>query len=120
MIPSTFPILLKDKDTSIKLVQTHEDQVCMVDKVINEFQDVFNCEQGLRPMNCPPMIIHLPEDIKITPTKVLTSRPIPYAIRGQSKDEVQNLLRSEIIEPLLEPTEWTSLAMFLPKPDGSV
>ena len=62
------------------------------------------------PMNGPPMSISLMDNA--IPSHICTAHQIPKHLQDEIVDE---LLEKDIIECIKEPTQWTSLAFFIPK-----
>ena len=55
-------------------------------------------------MTGPPMDIRLHPDA--TPACAHHARPTPYAFREQVKEQLDDMVANEIIEPVTEPSEW--------------
>ena len=81
--------------------------------LLHEFSDVFDSTQ-LKPMTGPPMDIHLHPDA--TPACAHHARPIPYAFREQVKEQLDDMVTNEIIEPVTEPSEWCHPIVIVNKP----
>ena len=61
--------------------------------------------------------------IQINPnvSSVITPpRKIPHAIKPKLKEEIDRLLRLNIIEPVSTPTEWVNAMVIVEKPNGKV
>ena len=81
--------------------------------LLREFSDVFDSTQ-LKPMTGPPMDIRLHPDA--TPACAHHARPIPYAFREQVKEQLDDMVANEIIEPVTEPSEWCHPIVIVNKP----
>ena len=90
-----------------------------IQKLFSEYPSVFD-SSTLKPMKGTPMHIHLHSDTDIKPTHITVSRNIPFAYREKTERELQNMVKSGIIEPVTEPSTWVSPSLVIPKPDGSV
>jgi len=86
--------------------------------IFQHFNDVFDHSDVIKPMEGPPVHIHLKSDI--VPKKTYTARNIPLAYRQPAEEELQRLQKSGIIAPVTMPTEWCSPAIFIRKPNGSI
>ena len=87
--------------------------------LLEEFQDVFNTEDGkLKPMIGPPMHIYLKKDVSIKPLKVLTARRTPIHLEEEAAREIDSLVNQGILKKVDHPTSWCSPSMFVLKPDG--
>ena len=82
----------------------------------NEFSDGIRNKLPASPMKGPPMRITLTKDA--IPSKIHTAREIPKHLQDDAKDIINELLEKEIIAHVDEPTEWTSAAFFVPKPNA--
>jgi len=90
------------------------------DKILEQFQDVFD-ESSITAMEGEPMHIYLDrEDPNYRPARTLTARPIPIHQQDEAKKVIQMFEKSGVIERVREPTEWISPAFFVPKSNGSV
>lgn len=63
------------------------------------------------------MNLHI--DLIIRPVAQTASR-IPFAVREKVEKELQNLLDSDVIEPVEGPTLWISPIVVVPKSSGDV
>ncbi|XP_065195262.1 uncharacterized protein K02A2.6-like [Sycon ciliatum] len=72
-------------------------------ELLEEFSDVFDSD-SLKPMSGPSMDIQLEPDA--TPSCVHHARPVPYAFRDQIKEQLDNMVKDGIIEPVSEPRDW--------------
>eukprot|EP00095_Tigriopus_kingsejongensis_P006808 snap_masked-scaffold1665_size31760-processed-gene-0.1 protein:Tk06808 transcript:snap_masked-scaffold1665_size31760-processed-gene-0.1-mRNA-1 annotation:"PREDICTED: uncharacterized protein K02A2.6-like" len=66
------------------------------------------------------MHIYLKEGEEVKPTHVTVTRNIPYAYRVEAEKELKFMEESSIIEPVLEPTDWVSPCLVVPKPNKKV
>ena len=76
------------------------------ERLMEEFKDVFEVNKGLKPMNCTPMSIRLKPGA--IPTQVSTPRKIAISIKPLTKEELGNMVKMEIIDPVPVDyhTEW--------------
>ena len=89
---------------------------------LQTFKDVLVSKEDLRtaplkPMSGPPMRIHL-NDSAVSFT-IHTPRQIPFAFRGQVKEELDSMVAQGIIKPAGdEPSEWCHPLVVVPKDVG--
>ena len=62
----------------------------MKQKLLNEFNDVFDDNTTLKPMSGPAMKIHLKEENE--PFRITAARPIPFAQRDQVKSKLDEMV----------------------------
>ena len=109
-VPPSFP-------DSATVAATKEKEQTLSDLFV-EFSDVFESSGRLKKLKGPPMRIHMVENTKIKPTRVLTARKVPIHLEEAAKDEIDKYLKEGIIEKVDHPTDWISPAMFIPKAGG--
>ena len=86
-------------------------------ELLREYADVFAAQEELKPMDGPPVHIHLLKDAK--PHAVSAARNIPVAWRDNVKKEIDDMVRRGIIEPLGDiPSDWCSPLVIVPKQNG--
>ncbi|KAF0312869.1 hypothetical protein FJT64_016449 [Amphibalanus amphitrite] len=68
------------------------------------FPRVFDVTSKLRKMSGGSMAIELTEDA--TPVAVSTARSVPFCWRDDIRRQLDELLESDVIEPVEHPTEW--------------
>ncbi|KAF0304534.1 putative G-protein coupled receptor No9 [Amphibalanus amphitrite] len=68
------------------------------------FPRVFDVNSKLRKMSGGSMAIELTEDA--TPVAVSTARSVPFCWRDDIRRQLDELLESDVIEPVEHPTEW--------------
>ena len=85
-------------------------------KTIATFPQVFSDTLDDRPMCAENMKIYLKENA--TPYRVSATRPIPLRFQEPANLEIEKYIKSGIIAPCDEPTDWCSPAFFVPKGDG--
>lgn len=73
----------------------------MLKKLCDEFPNVFDESDHLRPMKGEPMHIYLRNDVDIKPVHITAVRNIPYAYRDQTEEELLFMKKSEKIEPVV-------------------
>ena len=87
--------------------------------LLEEFKDVFDDENApLRPMKGEPMRIVLKPDA--VPLRVTCPRPIPLAMRDQTKELLDGLEDRGVIERVTTPTEWVHPLTVVRKPTGAL
>ena len=106
VIPESFPAV-------VAAVTTYND---IKTKTIATFPQVFSDTLDDRPMCAENMKIYLKENA--TPYRVSAPRPIPLRFQEPANLEIEKYIKSGIIAPCDEPTEWCSPAFFVPKGDG--
>ena len=106
VIPESFPAV-------VAAVTTYND---IKTKTIATFPQVFSDTLDDRPMCAENMKIYLKENA--TPYRVSAPRPIPLRFQEPANLEIDKYIKSGIITPCDEPTEWCSPAFFVPKGDG--
>ena len=72
-------------------------------ELLQEFADVFD-DGRLKPMSGSPMDIELQADAK--PACTHHARPVPFAFRDQIKDQLDGMVKDDIIEPVSTSSEW--------------
>ncbi len=85
--------------------------------LLKEFEDVFDGDKPLKPMNCDPVHIDLLPEAK--PFQVNGPRPIPIPHRVAAKQVIDDLVTKGVITPVTKPTDWLHPATFVPKKPGS-
>lgn len=86
--------------------------------LLAEFDDVFASDGTLPVMIGQPMKIELKDDA--VPFAVNGPRPIPYAMRVDVKEMLDDAEKNGIITPVTEPTEWVHPFVPVMKPNGGV
>ena len=87
------------------------------EQFLKEYADVFATHEELKPMDGPPVHIHLQKDAKAH--SVGAARDIPIAWRDTVKTEIDDMVRRGIIEPVGDvPSNWCSPLVIVPKHDG--
>jgi hypothetical protein len=87
-------------------------------KLLSDFEDVFDEEGPLKTMAGPPMSIELLPDA--VPFAVSGARPIPYALRDRAKKMLDDMEANQIIAPVTEPTLWTHPMVIVEEPNGKL
>ena len=123
IIPRSFPAAAPATRQPPPLLAAHAVQQLLppdpsdtVDKLMNDFSDVFNDELTAEPMAGPKMHIHLNPGAR--PVRVSTARPIPLRFQEEADKVIQDLLDKKVIARVTEPTEWCSPAFFVAKADN--
>eukprot|EP00095_Tigriopus_kingsejongensis_P007498 snap_masked-scaffold580_size130538-processed-gene-0.13 protein:Tk07498 transcript:snap_masked-scaffold580_size130538-processed-gene-0.13-mRNA-1 annotation:"hypothetical protein DAPPUDRAFT_109281" len=136
MINRTFPYLPEDRPTpagfeapATKIITCHrsgpndppEEMVkTAILGLLDQYSSVFDSSSELKAMKGPPMTIHLKDDTPIKPCRATVARNIPFGYRSETEKELQFMVKSGIIEPVSEPSDWVSPSLVVPKPNGSV
>jgi transposase InsO family protein len=79
--------------------------------LVVKYKDVFN--EDVKPMEGPEMTIKLKSDAR--PKRILTARPCPAHLQRGASEILNMAIRSGVIVPVNQPTEWISPAFFVPK-----
>ena len=69
-------------------------------------------------MACPPMKIHMRDDLTVKPINVKVARQVPLHLRDMANKVVSDLVDAKRITRVTVPTDWCSPAHFVPKPCG--
>ena len=82
-----------------------------------EYPQVF---KGLGKLQAPHFThsISLREDAR--PVCIYAPRKIPHPLKSKVKDEVERMVREDVISPVTEPTEWCSGIVVVPKSNGKI
>ena len=83
---------------------TEEDRAQHFSEMKQAFPRVFSSSDTLRIMEGEPMKIELREDA--VPFAITAPRTIPFCWREQVKQQLDELLAMDVIEPVEEPSEW--------------
>ena len=82
--------------------------------VFQEFSELF---EGLGTM--PEVFkINLRDDIKTF--RLNAPRPIAAGLREKAQEEINKMLKMDVIEPVEQPTDWCSGLTIAPKPNGNI
>ena len=87
-------------------------------KTLSVFSSVFSDSLDNKPMCANNMKIYLKENS--VPYRVSSPRPIPLRFQEPAHSEIAKHIGSGVIVPCNEPTDWCSLAFFVPKGDGKL
>lgn len=93
----------------VKIIHTVDAQPEPRMSIMDEYADVFK-GIGLFPGECS---IHLKPEA--TPV-VCPPRRIPFALRSRLKDELDEMVRTDIIQKVTEPTDWVNALVVVEKP----
>ena len=85
-------------------------------KTIAAFSEVFSDTLDNKPMCAEKMKIYLKQNA--VPYRVSAPRPIPLRFQEPANSEIARCVKSGIIIPCDEPTDWCSPAFFVSKGDG--
>ena len=88
----------------------------LTSSIVNDFPLVFVDKLGKSPMNMPEMKIHLTDPY--VPHHVSKARQVPLRFQTMVEHIVTDLIKAQVIEPEVNPTEWCAPAFFVPKGDG--
>ena len=121
MLPPNYPNQLLSTGTS--QTSTHDDTNTWhqpIQKIIDQFPDVFDLSRGLRPMHGPPATIRLRDDIPIHPYHCTDVRKTPLHQQDEANKEIARLTDQGIIAPQTKATPWLLPGFFVGKPDFSL
>ena len=112
------PILSLKTSLELKLIQLtlsieHPNQPLTKERVIKEYEEVFNGFGGLDGY----VSIQLKDDA--VPV-VHSPRRVPYAIKDKVKEELDRMVQLEVIEKVNEPTDWVNSIVVAEKPNGKL
>ena len=114
IIPKDFPNQMSINNVCDRNKCTTKD---LKNKLMEEYMDVFDNSQTLKPMKGTPMKIHLNEEHETF--AITTARQIPHAWRSDVKKALDEMEEKNIICPLQdEPTEWCHPMVVVAKPKG--
>ena len=114
VVPQDFP--RPQYPGTVKAVEA--DSTEAINQLLNEYQDVLKTSgDKFPPMKGGPMKIHLREDVAIKPHKCSTTRPIPLHMKDAARKLIDELVESDVIEKVAEPSEWCHRGFFVPKPN---
>ncbi|MEE3195240.1 MAG: retropepsin-like aspartic protease, partial [Candidatus Poribacteria bacterium] len=90
-----------------------------LNKILIRYPRVFNITVK-KTIKVPKVKFRFRKDIKVTPFKCTSSKPIPYALREAAKKEINEQIKLGIIArvPPHADIEWCSRGMILEKPNG--
>ena len=83
------------------------------DYILKEYHDVFSGTGRL------PGVVHLETDSAVPPVK-LPLRRLPLALRDKVKDELDKLVRDDILAKMDTPSDWISALLVVAKSDGRI
>ena len=73
------------------------------ENILKEYADVFS-DNAVPTMKGPPMVIKVNDGA--TPCRVNGARAIPSAYRDQVKEQLDQMVKERVIEPVCEPCDW--------------
>jgi len=112
VIPSDFP-------NPVATACTVQDLLLQrIDKLKEDFSDVFATTLGSRVMDTSPISIKLRTDKDVVPLKTLTARTIPRNLQAPADAAVHRMVNEQVIEAVSHVTKWISPGHFVPKPNG--
>ena len=100
--------------TGIKDTTSTQSTTTVMNRIIEEFTDVFEGEVGTLEGEQ-----QLEVDPKVQPTTA-PSRRVPFAVKAKVKDELMRLTNLEVIQSVDEPTDWFSNMVVATKPSGEL
>ena len=100
--------------TGIKDTTSAQSITTVMNRIIEEFADVFEGEVGTLEGEQ-----HLEVDPTVQPTTA-PSRRVPFAVKAKVKDELMRLTNLEVIQSVDEPTDWVSNMVVATKPSGEL
>ena len=84
-----------------------------VHDIINRYDSIFH---GIGKLNGVQVKLHIDESVKPVAQK---HRHVPFHLREKVDQELKRLFEAGIIEPVVEPTDWVSPVVIVPKRDSS-
>ena len=79
--------------------------------ILYKFPTVFSDELSEKPMEAPPMKIHVKEGAR--PYRISTARQVPLRYREESEKEVIGYIKKGVIVKEDAPTEWCAPGFFV-------
>ena len=111
---SELPMELEDLLNKIETDVDHEER-SQIRQLIKNHEDVFSLPG--QPLGTPDLVKH---DI-VTPSQASIKQPVrrpPFHMKSTAEEEVQKMLREDIIEPSDSP--WASPVVLVKKKDSSI
>ena len=99
----------------VSAVESPELEAVRNDPVAREYIDLFD---GVGRMDLYTYKIRLREGA--LPFALATARKVPYNLYDKVRLEIQRMMRLGVVKEVVEPTEWASPMVVIPKKDGSV
>ena len=114
ILPPDFPS--KPRNTVQTVAQSPED---IKAKLLADFEDVFDEEdKPLQAMAGSPMHIEL--EANAEPVKHIHPRPVPFAMRDEVKNLLDDLVAKGVLAKVEEPTDWIHPMTVVRKPSGKL
>lgn len=98
-----------EKLNLIKRIHT----IDMTSEILDQYDDCFD-EIGTLPK------VHRIIIDESVPPVVHSSRKIPIALKDEVKEELNRMMRLNVIEPVIEPTDWVNQIVVARKPNGKL
>ena len=99
-----------DPETVNSVNDKPQTSVLTKDRILKDYIDVF---EGL---GCMDGLYHMEVDENVKPV-IHPPRKVPVALRDRLKEELDKLVKEEVITPVTEPTNWVSSLVLVNKPD---
>ena len=99
-----------DPETVNSVNDKPQTSVLTKDRILKDYSDVF---EGL---GCMDGLYHMEVDDNVKPV-IHPPRKVPVALRDRLKEELDTLVKEEVITPVTEPTNWVSSLVLVNKPD---
>ena len=99
-----------DPETVNSVNDKPQTNVLTKDRILKDFSDVF---EGL---GCMDSLYHRKVDENVKPV-IHPPRKVHVALRDRLKEELEKLVKKEVITPVTEPTNWVSRMVLVNKPD---
>ena len=99
-----------DPETVNSVNDKPQTSVLTKDRILKDYSDVF---EGL---GCMDGLYHMEVDDNVKPV-IHPPRKVPVALRDRLKEELDKLVKEEVITPVTEPTNWVSSLVLVNKPD---
>ena len=119
IIPDNFPKQIGKINVNPVISKDRRQSSMLKQKLLDEYKEVFHCNNYLPCMNGDPMKIHLQKGA--TPHAIHGARTIPFAFQEETKKCLQDMVQQGIIDPLADkPTDWCHPIVVVAKPKGGV
>lgn len=110
VIPQSFPFARAVYDVPLDSLE----------KIKVDFSDVLGDEldEACGAMRGTPMVIYLKDPLPVRPLNVKTTRPTPIHLTEAADLLITELCKAGVLKPVSGPSEWCSMAHFVPKAGG--
>ena len=111
------PLLGKETAMNLGVLKIGVDIAAVADTktmIAGQYPELF---RGVGKLNTHQMKIHIREDAKPVAQPM---RRIPFNLRGKVERKLDELMKADIIEPVVGPTNWLNPVVVAPKPNGEI